>query len=156
MRKTLCAEMDLLSFSRFCRVLAFAGLLAAGGCASTGDPMEDSIGFRRERAERERLAPRRAHLAQEQESTEAERIRSVTIQKRISAASDARYAADGELHQARAQRNAAQQRLQAIEAQIPAAEAQGEEDRALIERRNREQAEVDRLTHLIEKILETE
>lgn len=148
--------MNFPLFSHSCRVVALAGLVAFGGCASTGDPMEDSIGFSQERAERERLGPRRAHLAQEQESTEAERIRSVTIQKRINDEHDVRHAAEGELHQGRAQKKAAQQRLQATEAQLRAAEAQGEEDRALIERRDREQNEVDRLTHLIEKILETE
>ena len=140
--------------TRGLRLSLAAGLLWCAGCQSSGDPRRDDIFFSPERAEREQLAPRRAQLAREQTGSEAERIRELTLKRRLSMAAAARQSGDASLQRLRARQEARMRELAQLKRQVAEAQARGRVDRDLIKARDQRQTEVDQLTAELARRLE--
>lgn len=70
-----------MNLERLLYLVVLSGSFLLIGCAtpSVADPNVDSIFFSPERAERERLQPKREVLAETERQTEAEKIRSITL-----------------------------------------------------------------------------
>lgn len=134
--------------------LGFA--LLSTGCATTGDPNVDSIGFSPERAERERIAPRQARLRREEGSADAERIRSLTLKQKLQESERTPHADEGAIMRLRAQIAAGERELEGLKSQVAAARARGDETDRLIQERDFRQAEVDRLSATLYRILQNE
>src|SRR2546421_5439659 len=132
--------------------LGFA--LLSAGCATTGDPNVDSIGFSAERAERERIAPRQARLQREEGSAEAERIRSLTLKQKLQENGNRRQSDEDAIRRLRAQIATGERELKSLNNQVAAARARGEEDDRVLQERNRRQAEVDRLSAMLSRLLQ--
>ena len=138
----------------FLSVLGAAVLFT--GCATTGDPNVDSIGFSPERAERERIAPRQARLRREEGGAEAERIRSLTLKQRLQESERAHHSDEGDIRRLKAQIAAGERELESLKSQVASARAGGEETDRLIQERDSRQAEVDRLSAILYRILQNE
>jgi chromosome segregation ATPase len=134
--------------------LGFA--LFCTGCATTGDPNVDSIGFSAERAERERIAPRQARLQREEGGVEAARIRSLALKQKLQESQNTRQSDEGAIRRLRAQIAAAERELESLKSQVAAARARGGETDRLIQERDSRQAEVDRLSAMLYRILQNE
>jgi hypothetical protein len=126
------------------------------GCATTGDPNVDSIGFSPERAETERIAPRQARLRREEGGAEAERIRSLTLKQKLQESETSPQSDEGEIRRLRAQIAADERELKSLNSQVAAARARGEADDQLIRERDFRQAEVDRLYAMLYRLLRNE
>lgn len=134
--------------------LGFA--LFCTGCATTGDPNVDSIGFSAERAERERIAPRQAQLQREEGGAEAERIRSLALKQKLQENENRRQTDEDAIRRLRTQIATGERELKSLNNQVAAARARGEEDDRLLQERNLRQAEVDRLSAMLYRLLENE
>lgn len=130
--------------------------MLCAGCASTGDPNVDSIGFSPERAQRERLAPRQARLQREEGGAEAERIRSLALRQKLQESQNTPQSDEGAIRRLRAQIAAAERELESLKSQVATARARGEETDRLIQERDLRQAEVDRLSAMLYRILQNE
>lgn len=126
------------------------------GCATTGDPNVDTIGFSPERAQRERLAPRHARLQREEGSAEAERIRSLSLKQELQQNENRRQSDEDAIRRLRAQKASSERELESLNVQVAAARARGEEDDRLIQERNLRQDEVDRLSAMLHRLLQNE
>ncbi|MBL9181170.1 MAG: hypothetical protein JNN17_03455 [Verrucomicrobiaceae bacterium] len=124
-------------------------------CAMTGDPMEDTIFFSRQMAD-QRLAQKRYELGQEQRATEAEQIRSRTLNQQISSERAAKQKNDSDAADLRSKIGLAEAELAKAEQDVADAESQGGVDRAAIKRRDDLQAEVNRLTKILHRLLSIE
>lgn len=130
--------------------------MLCAGCASTGDPNVDSIGFSPERAQRERLAPRQARLQREEGGAEAERIRSLALKQELQQNENRRQSDEDAIRRLRVQIAAGERELKSLNNQVAAVRARGEEDDRLIQERNLRQDEVDRLTAMLHRLLQNE
>jgi predicted RNase H-like nuclease (RuvC/YqgF family) len=126
------------------------------GCASTSDPNVDSIGFSPARAERERIAPRQARLWREEGGAEAERIRSLALKQKLRENENQRQSDEDEIKRLRAQIAAGERELKTLNDRVAAARGRGEENDRLIHERNLRQAEVDRLSAILYRLLQNE
>ncbi|HEV2805017.1 MAG TPA: hypothetical protein VGW57_08825 [Chthoniobacterales bacterium] len=136
-------------------LLGGSGLvLFYAGCATpTGDPNLDSIGFSPAKAERERLAPRRADLRREESSAEAERIRALTLKQQLNDDETRRQSNEDSIRRVRAQQVTSERELARLNEEVSASRARGETDDQLIRERDARQKEVDRLTAVLRELL---
>jgi uncharacterized protein involved in exopolysaccharide biosynthesis len=128
-------------------------VLFHAGCATTGDPNVDTIGFSPARAERERLAPRRAELRREESSAEAERIRALTLKQQLNDDETRRQLNEDSIRRVRAQQATSERELARLNEEVAASRARGETDDQLIRERDARQKEVDRLTEVLHHLL---
>jgi predicted nucleic acid-binding Zn-ribbon protein len=131
-------------------------VLLCTGCATTSDPSVDSIGFSPERAQRERIAPRQAQLQREAGGAEAARIRSLSLKQELQQNENRRQSDEDAIRRLRVQIAAGERELKSLNNRVAAIRARGEEDDQLIQERNLRQAEVDRLSAMLHRILQNE
>lgn len=124
-------------------------------CETTSDPSVDSIGFSPKRAERERLEPRRRELARLKEETAAEQIESRRLKLAVGDEERALAGARREQNQVNRTLTQAQSRQNRIKRALPAAQQQQEDARRLIQERDHTQQDVDDLSEILLRQLES-
>jgi septal ring factor EnvC (AmiA/AmiB activator) len=131
-------------------------VLLFAGCASTADPRVDSIGFDPRRAERERLDPMREQLANEEDDTSAEHIRSITLRSTLGTAQTSTESIQVQIETLRRKKAAAEQELRSLDTQVEETRSTGRAQDALIRRRNEVQAKVDQLSANLRNLLQSQ